>query len=112
MAKVAVTPAILDAMATSLKGAFPTRLVRIPNHPELVEQLENLQGVEQRRRDLVRFEAGKGAGAAGHHDLVFALSLSAEHHETRVGRTVLTASFRSCNHAALVPSYKPMGCFS
>ena len=93
----------LDAYATLLKTLFTNRQVQIPRDAELLEQLENLQGEELRRRDQVRFTA---VGEA-HDDLPCALCLSCEGHiawratqgkvvmrETRIGRVELPKSAR------------------
>ena len=106
----AITPALLDSLATGLKGLFSGRLIRLPNHPELIEQLENLRGVEQRRRDLVKFDSGKGSGAAAHDDLVFGLMLSADLQERAIGRAVLPAGFSECYRAATLP-FDPGSCY-
>ncbi len=74
-------PSQLDQWATRLKAWFVQRTIRIPNHPQLIEQLETLRGVESRRRDLIRFTEGTGQ----HDDAVVALVLSAEAHGTTVG---------------------------
>jgi hypothetical protein len=78
-------PIRLDRHAAMLKGAFSGRHVRLPNHVELVEQLENLIGAETRRRDKVRFTSGSGSGAGAHDDLVVALCLSAEADAASIG---------------------------
>lgn len=72
----------LDRWATALKRWFAERAVVIPNHAELIEQLEGLEGEELRRRDRVRFTA------TGHHrdDAAIALCLSAEGNSDRVGQ--------------------------
>jgi hypothetical protein len=88
----------LDAYATLLKTLFVNRQIRIPCDAELLEQLENLQGEELRRRDQVRFTA---VGQA-HDDLPCALCLSCEGHigwrthhgkltmhSTRIGRVAM-----------------------
>jgi hypothetical protein len=74
--------ASLDRWATQLKMWFSRRLVRIPNDPELIEQLEGLEGEEMRRRDRVRFTAT----GANHDDAAVALCLSAEPHAQDVGQ--------------------------
>lgn len=80
---VTLGPSQLDTLATLTKDAFVQRLIGIPREPpELREQLEALQAEEMKtrnaRRDLVRFQSGKGKGAAGHDDLAIALALALE----------------------------------
>jgi hypothetical protein len=109
---IAFTPALLDRFATSLKGLFSSRLIRIPaSHSELIEQLENLRGTEQRRRDLVRFDSGKGTGAGAHDDLAVSLMLAAEGQEPSIGRAVLPPAFRECYRAQSVANFWPTQCY-
>jgi hypothetical protein len=64
----------LDAYASLLKTLFQSRQIRVPALPDLIEQLESIEGEELTRRDRVRFTSGPG----GHDDLVVALCLSTE----------------------------------
>jgi hypothetical protein len=108
---VAVDPARLDRMATQLQRVFAARQIRIPRHPELVEQLETIQGVEQRRRDLVRFTSGSGQDAGRHDDIIVALALSMESQNDQIGRSQIPDSFRSCWRSATV-AYDPCRCYA
>jgi hypothetical protein len=84
----------LDAHATMLKSLFVNRQIRVPQHPEFVEQLETIVGEELKRRDRIRFREGQGA----HDDLIVALCLSAEAHANAgvIGGLTLPASFTEC----------------
>ena len=75
-------PASLDRWATRLKTWFAHRLIKIPNHPDFIEQLEGLEGEEMRRRDRVRFTATGNR----HDDSVIALCLSGEAEANRIGQ--------------------------
>lgn len=108
---VAVDPSRLDRMATALKHIFSSRLIRIPRHPELIEQLETIVGVEQKRRDLVRFTSGSGNDAGRHDDIVIALALSMEGQHEEIGRAVLPATFRECYREYSVPDFGRGACF-
>jgi hypothetical protein len=108
---VAVDPARLDRMAVTLKRVFATRTIRIPRHPELVEQLETIVGVEQKRRDLVRFTSGSGQDAGKHDDLVVALCLSMEHQAESIGRVAMPQTWTSCDRVLNVAGFSPTDCF-
>jgi hypothetical protein len=64
----------LDAYASLVKGLFSARQVRVPPDPELILQLETIQGEELTRRDRIRFTSAPGQ----HDDLIAALCLSTE----------------------------------
>lgn len=100
---VAVDPSRLDRMATLLKRTFSARQIRLPRHPQLVEQLETIVGAEQKRRDLVRFTSGAGQEAGRHDDIVVALCLSMESQTQDIGRAQLPQAFNSCYRASSVP---------
>jgi hypothetical protein len=99
---VTLGPTQLDKLATTLKATFADRLITIPAHPpELREQLESRgRGNEGRnsRRDLVRFQSGKGAGAASHDDAV-SLALTIESSASQIGVPVMPP-LRVCNQIA------------
>ncbi len=63
----------LDRAATNLKSWFSNRAIAIPNDPELLQELEGLEGEELRRRDRIRFTAS----GTNHDDACVALVLSA-----------------------------------
>lgn len=69
-----IESAKLDGYASLVKSLFVARQIKIPAEPTLIEQLETLEGEEQKRRDRVRFTARGQA----HDDLVVALCLSTE----------------------------------
>jgi hypothetical protein len=108
---VAVDPSRLDRLATLLKRSFSARQIRIPRHPELLEQLETIISIEQKRRDLVRFTSGAGQDAGGHDDIVIALALAMEPQSHDIGRAALPATFNQCYRAASVRSFSPLQCF-
>jgi hypothetical protein len=87
---VSITPADLDRFATSLKNLFAARMIRVPPHALLLEQLESLVGAEQRRRDLVKFTHRT---SAEHDDLPVAIALAADALRGQVGRPRLPQSF-------------------
>jgi hypothetical protein len=68
----------LDSYASLIKGTFSQRQIKVPNDPELVQQLETIQGEELTRRDRIRFTSGPGQ----HDDLIVALCLALEAHVT------------------------------
>ena len=100
----------LDKWATNLKRWFATRAVRIPQHADLIEQLEGLEGEELRRRDRIRFTA------TGHHrdDAAIALCLSVTDGAANVGRQRM-AEIDSCilaDHIGAAPAcylWTPIG---
>ena len=108
---VAVDPARLDRMAVTLKRVFATRQIRIPRHPELLEQLETIIGVEQKRRDLVRFTSGSGQDAGKHDDIIVALCLTMEHQAEQIGRVAMSESWKSCDRALNIDGFSPLDCF-
>jgi hypothetical protein len=108
---VVVDPTRLDHMATALKNVFAGRQIRIPRHPELIEQLETITGVEQKRRDLIRLTSGSGVDAGKHDDLVVALALPLEFQVQQIGRAVLPASFWFCAKQDNVPTFNLLNCF-
>lgn len=106
--EIAITPAVLDRLATELKSWFSGRLVTLPDHPVLVEQLESLTVAEVgRRKDLARFIHKPGM----HDDAVFALALAGSALDREVGRSVLPPSFRGCDRALNVANFAASSCF-
>lgn len=100
---VAVDPHRLDSMATALKRVLAARQIRIPKHPpELTEQLETITGVEQKRRDLIRFTSGSGSDAGKHDDIIVSLGLSMESQTEQIGRAQLPLNFTQCYRAGTV----------
>jgi hypothetical protein len=97
----------LDAHATLLKSLFVNRMIRVPHHAVLVEQLETIVGEELKRRDRVRFREASGQ----HDDLVVALCLSAEALGREVGRLTLPPNFSECWRAQSVANFSPMACY-
>ena len=108
---VPMDPTRLDMLATRLKGWFSSRRIRIPNHPELIEQLETIEGEETRRRDRIRFTSGHGQGAGRHDDIAMALCLSAASHGRTVGMARLPEGFRKCWRAVNVQGFHASACF-
>lgn len=105
---IQITPNDLDRLASRLKNLFASRLVRLPAHPLLLEQLESLQGVEQRRRNLVRFQHRPGE----HDDLCFALALAADVLQRNIGRPRLPSSFVECLKESHAPwTFNRHDCF-
>jgi hypothetical protein len=96
-------PHQLDAAATQLKGLFADRLITIPTTAtDLRVQLESLQAEDIKTRGtrtLVRFQSGKGRGAAQHDDLAVALQLAAGGAHGQIGVPVMPP-MRQCNEHA------------
>ncbi|BCS33976.1 hypothetical protein TBR22_A32050 [Luteitalea sp. TBR-22] len=96
-------PHQLDAAATQLKALFADRLITIPPAAtDLRVQLESLQAEDIRTRGsrtLVRFQSGKGRGAAQHDDLAVALQLAAGGAHGQIGVPVMP-SMTVCQEAA------------
>lgn len=116
---VTTESAWLDRAATTLRGLFAGRQIRLPRHEDLIAQLEGLR-VEELRRDRLRYTTGAGGvGAAAHDDLVVALSLAIDGLGRDVGARRLPEAFRNCLRAdyfATVPAgrrplFQPAGCY-
>jgi hypothetical protein len=94
-------PTNLDKWATALRRWFATRAISIPNHAELIEQLEHITGEEMRRRDRVRFTATDGR----HDDAVVALVLSGV--ETNANATIGRSQMAEIDHCAVEAAFGP-----
>jgi hypothetical protein len=80
--------------------------ISIPNHPELLEQLEGITGEEMRRRDRVRFTATDGR----HDDAVVALVLSGV--ETSANATIGRSQMAEIDHCILEQHFGGrVGCY-
>ena len=87
-----------DRVITLLKSVFSKRQIRIPAHEiHLIEQLESVQAVESRRRDLLKFApSGTGIEAGQHDDIVVALALGLEHVQAGIGKVALADMSNGC----------------
>jgi hypothetical protein len=96
-------PHQLDAAATQLKALFADRLITLPaTATDLRVQLESLQAEDIRTRGsrtLVRFQSGKGRGAAAHDDLAVALQLAAGGAHGQIGVPAMPP-MTTCGEAA------------
>lgn len=99
---VGVETSRLDTMATTLKAIFQNRLIRIPPHPGLIEQLESIVGEELKRRDKVRFTTPRGG--ASFDDAVVAMMLSADQISRSIG-SIQMADMRACARGTIDQCY-------